>query len=172
MKIILMFLNITFLLLNTSMAQNKKPCSAPEASQFDFWVGEWNASWKDTTQSSGMASGTNNISKILGGCVVYEQFDSTPASPLIGKSVSVYNARTKKWHQTWVDNSGAYLDFSGQWEGDKMVLSRSVEVKGKTIMQRMVWYNITKEKFDWNWEGSKDGGETWQVNWQIMYKRK
>ncbi len=160
----------TFLLImffiSPAITQNKKPCSAPEAKQFDFWLGEWNATWKDG------GKGINKISKILGECVIYEQFDATPSTPLIGKSYSVYNTRTKKWHQTWVDNSGAYLDFTGQWENDKMVLSRSVEVKGKIIMQRMVWYNISDEKFDWNWEGSKDGGKTWQVNWQIQYTKK
>jgi len=154
------------LFLHPVIAQDQKPCSAPEASQFNFWLGEWDASWKDG------GKGVNKISKILGECVIYEQFDATPSSPLIGKSVSVYNTRTKKWHQTWVDNSGAYLDFTGQWENDKMILSRSVEVKGKTIIQRMVWYNISHEKFDWNWEGSKDKGKTWQINWHIQYKRK
>ncbi len=154
------------------MAQDKEPCSAPEAKQFDFWLGSWEVSWKDTTQTSGVASGTNTISKILNNCVIHEQFSGAPGSPLIGKSYSVFNIRTKKWHQTWVDNAGAYLDFIGHWENDKMILSRSVEIKGKTFVQRMVWYNISHEKFDWNWEGSKDGGKTWIVNWQISYNRK
>ena len=149
-----------------SIAQDPKPCSAPEASQFDFWLGEWDASWKDG------GKGVNKISKILGECVIHEQFDATPSSPLIGKSVSVYNTRTNKWHQTWVDNSGAYLDFTGQWENGKMILSRSVKLKSKTIMQRMVWYNISHDKFNWNWEASKDGGKSWKINWQINYTRK
>jgi len=36
----------------------------------------------------------------------------------------------------------------------------------------MVWYNITENEFDWNWERSDDGGVTWDVKWQIKYKRK
>jgi hypothetical protein len=35
----------------------------------------------------------------------------------------------------------------------------------------MVWYNITDDEFDWIWERSDDGGETWDVKWQIKYKR-
>lgn len=91
---------------------------------------------------------------------------------MTGRSYSVYNPRTGKWHQTWVDNQGGYLDFTGQWKDDRMVLSRSFEAKGKKIMQRMVWYNISHQKFDWNWERSEDGGKTWKVNWQIHYTRK
>ena len=39
-------------------------------------------------------------------------------------------------------------------------------------MQRMVWKNISAGEFDWSWEGLRDGGKTWQVNWPIHYKRK
>jgi len=156
----------TFLfLVSLLQAQNSKPCSTEEGQQFDFWVGQWEASWDG-------GKGVNNISKILGGCVVFEEFDATPSSPLIGKSFSVYNVRTGKWHQTWVDNSGGYLDFSGNWQDDKMILSRSAEIKGVETIQRMVWYNISKDKFDWNWEKSTDDGKTWTVSWKIKYSRK
>jgi hypothetical protein len=166
MKIRSLYSLFTILFLfNVLPAQNNKPCSTEEGKQFDFWVGQWDASWEG-------GKGINNISKILGGCVVFEEFDATPSSPLIGKSFSVYNIRTGKWHQTWVDNSGGYLDFSGNWQDDKMILSRSAEIKGVVTIQRMVWYNITDNKFDWNWEKSTDGGKTWTVSWKIQYTRK
>ena len=163
LKLILAFLLVSFSIV---FSQNPKPCSVPESKQFDFWIGDWKASWADT------ASGSNSISKILGGCVIYEQFSGSSSSPLVGKSVSVYNSRTGKWHQTWVDNQGGYLDFEGQWEGDKMVLSRTFELKGKKIMQRMIWFNISADKFDWNWERSDDDGTTWKIVWPIHYTRK
>lgn len=140
------------------------PCSAPEASQFDFWVGKWEATWEG-------GGGTNTISKILNGCVIHEEFKANGEKPLIGISNSVYNSRKNNWQQTWVDNSGAYLDFTGKWENDKMILSRSLEKDGQVIFQRMVWYNITDKTFDWNWESSKDNGKSWQVNWKIAYKK-
>ena len=156
----------------SSFAQNEdKPCSYPEAKQFDFWVGTWKAEWtgKDGIQKEG----TNTIKKILGGCVVEENFDGNPGTPLIGISLSVYVHRLKKWKQTWVDNSGGYLDFVGEFEKDKMVLSRSfIDKEGKSISQRMVYYNINKKSFDWNWERSMDEGKTWNVMWKIHYTRK
>ena len=36
--------------------------------------------------------------------------------PLRGLSVSLFNARSGKWQQTWVDNEGAYLDFVGEFK--------------------------------------------------------
>lgn len=163
MKFVILIYSICFC-STFLMSQDQKTCASEEAKQFDFWVGKWEATWEG-------GKGVNNISKILDGCVIFEEFDATPSSPMIGKSVSVYSKRTGKWHQTWVDNSGGYLDFVGQWQNDRMILSRSFELKDHNIMQRMVWYNITSDQFDWNWEKSVDGGKTWTVSWQIHYSR-
>lgn len=169
-----LFMSVLFTIIASlsALAQNnEKPCSYPEAKQFDFWVGTWKAEWTD--KNGNESEGTNTIKKILGGCVVEENFDGNPGTPLIGKSMSVYVPRLKKWKQTWVDNSGGYLDFTGEFEMGKMILSRDFLNKdGKKISQRMVYYNINKESFDWNWERSMDDGKTWKVMWKIHYTRK
>lgn len=130
--------------------------------QFDFWLGEWDAAWEG-------GSGTNRVEMGFDGKVVQENFN---APDLIGMSVSVYDLERQLWCQTWVDNSGSYLDFTGGFENRKMTLSRDAIVKGEPCKQRMVWYNIHANEFDWNWERSDDGGKTWQVKWQIKYTRK
>jgi hypothetical protein len=147
-------------------SDTQKPCTQPEAAQFDFWVGKWNATWGDSAQ------GTNNITKILDGCVILEQFDGTPGTPLKGMSVSTYNPRMGQWQQTWVDNSGSYLDFVGGMEGNKMILSRRFTKEGKPIAQRMVFENITDNSFDWRWERSTGNDSPWEVLWKIHYTRK
>jgi hypothetical protein len=143
----------------------QKPCSAPEASQFDFWVGEWDLTWNDTI------TGTNVITKELDGCVIHENF-SAPSNSFKGKSYSVYNPKQGVWKQTWVDNQGSYLDFTGGLEGDKMILKRSfVGPMENTVIQRMVYFNISQDSLDWSWESSQDDGKTWKQNWLIHYKR-
>ena len=82
--------------------------------QFDFWVGHWKAEWQNKDGSK--SEGSNTIKKILGGCVVEENFNGNPGIPLEGKSFSVYNSRSKMWQQTWVDNQGGYLDFTGNFK--------------------------------------------------------
>lgn len=146
------------------------PCSLPESKQFDFWLGEWNLSWKDTDGRE--LNGTNKINKILDGCVVQENFETADGT-FKGTSVSLYNQRLKKWQQTWVDNAGAYLDFTGEFSNDRMELSRDGKDKnGKPIQLRMIFYNITNNEFDWNWEKTDDNGTNWKVLWKIHYKRK
>jgi hypothetical protein len=146
--------------------QKEPPCSSPEASQFDFWVGDWDLTWGEN------GHGTNSIKKIMDGCVIQENFDGAPSIRLKGMSVSTFGKQLGKWQQTWVDNSGGYLDFIGEYTDGKMILSREFVKDSKEFMQRMVWYNISENEFDWNWERSEDKGQTWEVLWNIHYKRK
>lgn len=140
-------------------------CNTPEANQFDFWIGEWNLEWDEENR------GSNVIEKTLDGCVITENFDGTPSIDLRGKSVSMFNQRTGKWHQTWVDNQGSYLDFTGEFQDGKMVLQRTSVINEEDVLQRMVWYEIEEDSLLWNWERSDDNGETWTVLWKIHYER-
>ena len=55
----------------------------------------------------------------------------------------------------------------------KMVLSRDAVLgNGKPGLQRMTFYNIAREQFDWDWQTSEDSGKTWTVRWRIHYQRK
>lgn len=136
--------------------------SNPE-NQFDFWLGEWNVIWGED------GTGTNRIERILDGKIIQENFI---APDLQGISISAYDLERGLWCQTWVDNNGAYLDFTGKFEDGKMILSRDAIVKGQACRQRMVWYDFQENRFEWNWERSDDNGQTWRVLWQIHYTRK
>lgn len=145
--------------------------------KFDFWVGKWNATWKNPDGTTGKA--TNEITRVLNNKVIRENFQVTNDKNLKGfhgLSFSVYNPFAKAWKQTWVDNQGAYLDFYGKFEGDKRIFERKFtgatgKFKGKVMMQRMVFYHIKPQSFDWDWETSLDEGKTWKLNWRIRYTR-
>jgi hypothetical protein len=52
-------------------------------------------------------------------------------------------------------------------------LGRKIETKyGKIISQRMVFYEIERDRFKWRWESSSDEGQMWNLQWQIDYTRK
>lgn len=146
-----------------------KPCGQSEARQFNFWLGHWTGRFSSNGKP---VTSSNHVTAIYDGCVIAEQFDGAPGSPLKGMSHSVFDANTRRWKQTWVDNSGAYLDFTGGWEADRMILTREVERNGQKFQQRMVWFDIRPDAFNWHWERSDDGGKTWRVNWRVEYQRK
>ncbi len=153
----------------TNAQQADDPCSTPGASQFDFWLGEWKAEWKDTEGKTGY--GKNIITKEFGKCVINENF-STEDKTYTGKSLSVYNEKKKMWQQTWVDSRGAYMEFTGGKDGENMYLQRKVtNSEGKEIIMKMTFTDIKKDSFTWNWESSNDNGGTWVLQWQIHYTR-
>lgn len=165
------FFLILFFITITIKAQTTNPCSSKEASQFDFWIGDWNVKW--ITKDGIEKTGSNHVINLFEGCVIEENFDGEPGNELKGKSFSVFDGHEKLWKQTWVDNEGSYLDFSGEFNDGKMILSRkSKDKNGNPIQQRMVYYNLSKNDFDWNWEISKDNGKTWDLRWKIHYSRK
>lgn len=150
-------------------AQTSGPCASPEARQFDFWLGQWDAVWEGGT-------GANDIRRRFGDCVIEENFSGNmPNGEFLGHSVSVYDARSGQWRQTWVDNQGGYLLFTGGLgdDGIMRLYGEPVELAdGRSRLMRMSWVDVTDDAFDWNWERSFDAGETWEMAWQIHYTRR
>ena len=162
-----LFLILISIKMTAQNSSQIKPCSAPEASQFDFWIGDWNLTWNDTSH------GTNHVLKVMDGCTVNENFNN-PVANYLGQSWSVYNPNYKIWQQTWVDNTGGYIALTGKYENGIMTLStesRKLPDNSEIVFQ-MVYYHITLQRFDWKWQSSTDGGKTWKINWLIHYERK
>lgn len=156
------------------MAVPIPPCSSPEHRQFDFWLGDWSLSWP-AEQSGGqpgeLGQGTNRIETMFGDCVISEQFATSDGS-FRGHSVSVYDERMGMWRQTWVDSSGAFLYFTGGFDGETMELrTEPIERGDETVLNRMVFKDIGAEALRWEWQGSRDGGQTWDDLWTIDYER-
>ena len=142
-----------------------------DSTSYDFWVGKWDAKWENANGTIG--SGTNHVFKVLNGTVIEENFAITGGAQagFLGKSISVMGANNQ-WHQAWADNQGGYFDFVGGVLGDKKIFkTKLVERDGKQIIQRMVFYEIKKDSFTWDWEGTQDGGDTWNLLWRISYTR-
>ncbi|MCK6428417.1 MAG: DUF1579 domain-containing protein [Burkholderiaceae bacterium] len=152
-----------------AVAQAPADCRAAEHRQFDFWIGDWIVRWTD---AQGRAfEGRNRIRKTLDDCVVLEEFDGRPGTPLRGISVSTYDRKAGRWRQTWVDNGGRYLDFEGGIEAGRMVLVRRASVGGRTVLQRMVFGGIERDALTWDWQRSDDEGRTWTTTWRLAYRR-
>ena len=166
MKTILLSHVVIILVCSSSFAQED------DKTWFDFWVGKWEATWTESDGKTGR--GTNTIIKTLDNAVIQENFkvDEGGSKGYLGTSISVYNPQKKIWHQGYADNQGAYFNLVGERQGDKRIFRTEVVKQGeKQIIQRMVFYNITENTMNWDWESTQDGGKTWTLNWRINYKR-
>jgi len=143
-----------------------QPCSAPEYSQFDFWVGDW-----QVTSPEGKQQGTNHIVKILGECAIQENWTGTGGS--IGQSYNIYSSARGVWHQTWVDNSGSLLLLDGGIEDGRMVLRGETPARdgNGTVLHEISWTPMDTGQVRQHWRISKDGGGAWQDAFLGIYTR-
>lgn len=148
-----------------SLAAPPKPtCEKPQYRQLDFWVGDWDVSWKG-------GHGTNHITRSYDGCVIQEHFDGTPSMHLKGHSISIWFAPTRDWRQTWVDNEGEYFNLRGGPNGKGDFVLTNVRLSEKAPHLRMVFTDIKPDSLTWRWQASKDG-KAWADRWVIRYTRK
>jgi hypothetical protein len=140
-------------------------CAGVEYRQFDFFVGDWDA--YDVGVPATITA-RNRVTPMLSGCAlreIYEQRDG-----LRGESFSTYDASRGQWHQSWVTNRGQLLLLDGRLEGDRMVLTaREQEKGGPSPLIRGVWWRegtTVRERA----ERSRDGGATWTVVFDIIFR--
>ena len=144
-----------------------KACQAVEHHQFDFWVGHWNV-----FVPSGKKAGESRIEAIADGCAILEQWSG--AGGVTGKSLNIYDATDRRWHQTWVDSSGTLLMLTGGFVERSMVLSMqgpSPSDPGKSVQQRITWTPGADGSVRQLWESSYDDGRTWTVLFDGRYVR-
>ncbi len=150
------------------------PCSSSEFRQLDFWVGEWELSWpggQGGTPEGQTGESVNTITRELGSCVIHESFNGDGFN---GQSVSIYDARSEEWKQTWVDDQGGYISFTGVIDDGVMQFRTAAfsDAQGNQRINRMIWEDITRARLTWRWQSSTDDGETWSDLWVIAYTRR
>ena len=96
--------------------------------------------------------------------MIVEQFRGAPGTKLDGTSVSTFDRAAKRWKQTWVDNTGGYLDFVGGEDAGDATFEREFEKDGKKVRQRMVFRDVKADSLKWLWQRSDDGGKSWKTD--------
>jgi hypothetical protein len=134
-------------------------------SGLDFWIGDWDAAWDGGT-------GRNVVSRELDDRVIVERFEAHGADAFTGMSISVQEAGTGLWRQTWADSLGSYWTFVGGPQDDgSFVFATPVPVDADQVFKRMVFFDIHEDAFSWRWEFSPDA-VSWQPRWAISYVRR
>lgn len=141
------------------------PCQAPEYRQFDFWIGEW-----EVYNPSGVKVGDSRIERIIGSCVLLENYSGRKGYE--GKSFNVYDASAKQWKQFWVDNGGAVLEFSGTFRADTLEYRATTKESAGTKLHRLSFYPLAPDSVRQLWEQSTNGGANWGVAFDGRYVRK
>ena len=117
-------------------------------------------------------SGTAETRPLLGGlCNVEEnRFEGQDSSG--GVAIRCFDRSAKRWSIYWVGSGGTlqppvhggFNGGVGSFEGG--------DVDGdRPIIARFLWHKITPDSARWEQSFSYDGGDSWETNWTMDFKR-
>lgn len=148
-------------------APSPPACATPEYRQFDFWVGRWDV----YPTGADKLVAHSLIERLYGGCAIRENW--MPLTGGGGGSLSNYVASEKGWRQTWLDSSGARVEFTGGLVGEAMVITGSwpgAVTPGQDALVRMTYTRGPDGSVRQFGEASTDGGKTWATNFDFTYR--
>ena len=155
-------------------AQSQKPCNSNQAyRQFDFWIGNW-----EVFAKNGNKAGDSKITLILDSCIILEEWTSANTvrgMRYAGKSFNTYDAKTRQWQQTWVDNVGGSTEYlKGSYADKKLVFQTATFRISKDTMavRRLSFYDLGNDRVRQHGEISKDNEITWTTEFDLEYRRK
>lgn len=163
-----------------SLAQ---PTSPPPASalrdgahDFDFLIGDWKAHVRrlpDRLVGSTKwieYDGISNHHKLLDSNANFEEFEVRNAAGghLKAQTLRLYNAETHQWSIYGLDVNAGTLSGPpqiGDFSSGRGELYATDLWKGRAVLIRYLWLNLTPKAARMEQAFSTDGGKTWETNW-------
>jgi hypothetical protein len=144
---------------------------------FDFLIGDWKAHVRrlpDRLNQSDVwieYDGISNHKKLLDSNANFEEFDVTSADKRLhikAQTLRLYNPTSRQWSIYLVDLDQGTLALPpvvGGFSGNRGEFFDQEEYKGRAILVRYVWLNLSPKSARMEQSFSPDGGKTWEVNW-------
>jgi hypothetical protein len=147
------------------------------AHDFDFLIGDWKAHVRRLPERLVGSDqwdeydGISNHHKLLDTNANFEQFEVSGAGGKLhikGQTLRLYNPATRQWSIYLVDLDQGTLDTPpvvGQFSGNHGEFYNQQSWKGRLVLVRYVWLNLSPKSARMEQSFSPDGGKTWEVNW-------
>ncbi len=147
------------------------------AHDFDFLIGDWKAHVRrlpDRLNGSNKwdaYDGISNHHKILDTNSNFEQFEvwsKDKSQHLKAQTLRLYNPDTQQWYIYLVDADKGTLDTPpvvGQFTGNRGEFYHQEISKGRTVLVRYLWLNLSPKSARMEQSFSPDGEKSWEVNW-------
>jgi hypothetical protein len=144
---------------------------------FDFLIGDWKAHVRRLPDRLNNSSrwveydGISNHHKLLDSNANFEQFDVTSTDKKLhikAQTLRMYNPATRQWSIYLVDLDNGTLDSPpvvGAFSGKRGEFYHQEAWKGRTVLVRYVWLDLSPNSARMEQSYSPDGGKTWEVNW-------
>ena len=156
------------------------PANLPQrdgSHDFDFLIGDWKAHVRRLPDRLNNSTawveydGISNHKKILDSNSNFEEFDVTSTDKKLhikAQTLRLYNPTSHQWSIYLVDVDKGTLDLPpvvGGFTGNRGEFFDQEQYKGRAILVRYVWLNLSPKSSRMEQSFSPDGGKTWEVNW-------
>ncbi|MGO4503736.1 hypothetical protein [Dyella sp. 2YAF14] len=147
---------------------------------FDFARGAWHTHvtqvldpFEGGTHTVTM-DGTKTARPVWNGRAWLEEIEADgPDGHWEGATLFVYNAKAGQWSQTYIDgDTGAFeAPTTGSFKDGRGELYGTSVYKGRTVLVRGVWSDITTNSHRFEIDYSRDGGRTWATSFKAYLTR-
>jgi hypothetical protein len=170
-------LTILQLTLLSAAAGESSPSVRDGSHAFDFLIGNWKAHVRrlpDRLVGSDAwieYNGISNHKKLLDTNANFEEFEvDNPEKHLHikGQTLRLYNPDSHQWSIYLLDLEKGDLSVPpvvGEFNGNRGEFYDQEQYKGRAIMVRYVWLNISPKSARMEQAFSADGGKSWETNW-------
>jgi len=156
------------------------PANLPQrdgSHDFDFLIGDWKAHVRrlpDRLNNSNTwveYDGISNHKKILDSNSNFEEFEVTSTDKKLhikAQTLRLYNPTSRQWSIYLVDVDQGTLGLPpvvGGFTGKRGEFYDQEDYKGRAILVRYVWLDISPKSARMEQSFSADGGKNWEVNW-------
>ena len=152
-------------------------CGQPRHASMEHLFGNWKAHVRrlpDRLVGSNNwieYNGISNHKKLLDSNANFEEFEvDSPEKHLHIKAqtLRLYNPDTRQWSIYLLDLDKGVLSTPpvvGEFNGNRGEFYDQEQYKGRSILVRYVWLNISPKSARMEQSFSADGGKTWETNW-------
>jgi hypothetical protein len=150
------------------------PSAADGQHDFDFNIGAWKTHISRLVNPlSGSKTwvqydGTHVVRKVWnGGANIGVLEIDGPGGHIEALSLRLYNPTTHQWSLNFARGTGGTLGVPmyGEFKNGRGEFIDQETYKGRAILVKNVWSDITPNSCRSVWSYSADGGKTWEVNW-------
>ena len=171
---------IAFLMMLPFVHAEAAPQAAPAhdgAHDFDFLIGDWKAHVRrlperlvgSTTWNE--YDGISRHKKLLDSNANFEEFEVESRDKRLhikAQTLRLYNPESRQWSIYLVDLDKGSLELPpviGQFTGRRGEFFNQQVWKGRAVLVRYQWTDLSPTSARMEQAFSADGGKTWEVNW-------
>jgi hypothetical protein len=174
---------LALLLCVQGNAQTAQTAAAPPAAvhdgahDFDFLIGDWKAHVRRLPERLVGSTkwveydGISNHKKLFGSNSNLEEFEVSGHEPglhIKAQTLRLYNSQSHQWSIYLLDVDQGVLSLPpvvGEFTGKRGEFYDQEDFKGRAILVRYIWSDISPHAARMEQSFSPDGGKSWEVNW-------